>query len=286
MLKFVDLPTLPSYTFLINHQEEGMESLLKDLREEHNSLDTMVAPLTEEEWDLVTPFVGWSIRDEVIHLAYFDGTGRLAATDEAAFARHVEELIKNYSHFEEDYMGAGRSIPASALLARWREDRETLLGALAARTPKDRLPWYGPPMSARSFATARLMETWAHGQDVADTLERERPATDRLRHIAHLGVTTFGWSYANRGMAVPGVPVRVELTSPGGEPWTWGPEEATDRVRGKALDFCLVVTQRRHVEDTDLVTTGDVAHEWMRLAQAFAGPPAMGPGPGSFRKRP
>jgi len=97
-------------------------------------------------------------------------------------------------------------------------DRGTMLGALSTLDPKQRLPWYGPPMSARSFVTARLMETWAHGQDVADALEQERCATDRLRHVAHIGVTTFGWSYVNRGMTVPGVSVRVELTSPGGEP--------------------------------------------------------------------
>ena len=261
-----------------------MESLCRDLREEHESLDGMVAPLAETDWDRTTPFGDWTIRDEIIHLAYFDGTARLSATDGAAFARHVEELIKNYSHFEADYLSAGRSISSSNLLTRWRDDREALLGALTTIDPKQRLPWYGPPMSARSFVTARLMETWAHGQDVADALERERPATDRLRHVAHIGVTTFGWSYANRGMAVPNVSVRVELMSPGGEQWSWGVVDAKDTVRGETLDFCLVVTRRRHVEDTNLVTTGDVAHEWMRLAQAFAGPPEMGPEPGRFRK--
>jgi len=92
------------------------------------------------------------------------------------------------------------------------------------------------------------------------------------------------WSYANRGLTPPDIPVRVELTSPGGLPWNWGPEDAKDRVVGTALGFCLVVTQRRHVEDTDLTTSGDAAHEWMRIAQAFAGLPALGPKPGSFRK--
>lgn len=261
-----------------------MKSLCQDLREEHSSLDKMVAPLAKNDWDKVTPFGDWTIRDEIIHLAYFDGTGLLAATDGTAFARHSEELIGNFAHFEDDYLNAGRVISSSVLLSRWRDDREALLRALDILDPKQRLPWYGPPMSARSFATARLMETWAHAQDVADTLKLERPATNRLRHIAHIGVTTFGWSYINRGMAVPQSPFRVELTSPGGEIWNWGPEDATNAVRGNAQDFCLVVTQRRHVEDTNLVTTGNVAHEWIRLAQAFAGPPETGPEPGKFRK--
>ena len=111
----------------------------------------------------------------------------------------------------------------------------------AKRLGKDRLPWYGPPMSALSFATARLMETWAHGQDVSDTLGIERAPADRLRHISHLGVSTFGWSYANRGMKVPDVPFRVELTGPAGQIWTWGPEDAAQSICGTAKDFCLVV---------------------------------------------
>ncbi len=245
----------------------------------------MVAPLTETDWDKATPFADWTIRDEITHLTYFDGAGLLSATDTAGFAKHIEELIKNFNHFEDDYLQAGRSLSSSALLSRWREDREALLQVLMTLNPKQRLPWYGPPMSARSFVTARMMETWAHGQDVADALEVERIATDRLRHVAHIGVTTFGWSYANRGMNIPDSPVRVELTSPGGDNWNWGPEDAENTVHGRALDFCLVVTQRRHVEDMDLVTTGNVAQEWIKLAQAFAGPPEMGPAPGRFRKK-
>jgi uncharacterized protein (TIGR03084 family) len=262
-----------------------MESLCRDLRAEHAVLDEMVTPLTEADWDKATPFGDWSIRNEIIHLAFFDGTGRLSATDAAGFARHLEDLKLNFAHFEADYMKAGYALAKAALLTRWRDDREALLCALAKLDPKQRLPWYGPPMSARSFVTARLMETWAHGQDVADALGIERVATDRLRHIAHIGVTTFGWSYANRGMKVPDTPVRVELTGPGGEIWSWGPDDAKNIVRGKALDFCLVVTQRRHVDDTDLVTTGNVAQEWMRLAQAFAGPAEIGPAAGTFRKK-
>ncbi|PKN64706.1 MAG: TIGR03084 family protein [Deltaproteobacteria bacterium HGW-Deltaproteobacteria-10] len=262
-----------------------MESLCRDLREEHKSLDQIVVTLTDREWDKATPFGKWSIRDEITHLAYFDATGLLSATGTAGFTQHVEELLKNFDHFENDYLRAGRSLSSSALLSRWRENREALLGALKSLDPKHRLLWYGPPMSARSFVTARIMETWAHGQDIADALGLERDVTDRLRHIAHIGVTTFGWSYANRGMNIPDSPVRVKLTSPGGDNWSWGPEDAANTVRGEALDFCLVVTQRRHVEDTELVTVGNVASEWMRLAQAFAGPPDLGPEPGRFRKR-
>ena len=262
-----------------------MIALCRDLAEEHAALDSMVAGLEEKVWDRLTPAAGWTIRDEITHLAYFDGTARLAATDAAAFAKHLEDLFRNAAHFEEDCLKAGRAMTSGALLAQWRQERAILLGALERLDPRDRLPWYGPPMSTRSFATARLMETWAHGQDVADALRVDRPPSSRLRHVAHIGFTTFGWSFTNRGMEIPGVPVRVELTGPEGDLWTWGPEGAQDVVRGPAEDFCLVVTQRRHVDDTDIVTVGDIARRWMLAAQAFAGPPGAGRASGSFRKR-
>jgi uncharacterized protein (TIGR03084 family) len=138
-------------------------------------------------------------------------------------------------------------------------------------------------MSAASSATARLMETWAHGQDVADTLGVQRLATGRLRHVAHLGVATLGFSFQLNGRPVPAEPVRVELSVPGGETWTWGPAGVPDSVTGPALDFCLAVTQRRHLDDTGLRVTGPVAAEWMSIAQAFAGAAGPGRSPGQFR---
>ena len=141
-------------------------------------------------------------------------------------------------------------------------------------------------MSAASSLTARIMETWAHGQDVADALGRSRTPTPALRHVAHLGVRALPNSYRARRLAAPEVDVYVALDGLHGEPWVWGPETAANRVEGPALDFCLVVTQRRHVDDTALVTHGDVAHEWMRIAQAFAGPPGAGRRPGQFADAP
>lgn len=147
--------------------------------------------------------------------------------------------------------------------------------AFRSRGPKERIPWFGPDMSTRSFATARLMETWSHGQDVADAVGAPWLPTDRLRHVAHIGVTTRGWSYFVRGETPPEGDVRIELTAPSGESWTWGPDEAADRVTGPALDFCLVVTQRRHQTDTALRTEGELAAGWIAIAQAFAGEPTL-----------
>ena len=146
--------------------------------------------------------------------------------------------------------------------------------------PALRLPWFGLPMSAASSLTARIMETWAHGQDIADALGRAREPTGRLRHIAHIGVRALPYSFAVHGLEVPPEPVRVELTGPAGELWTWGPGHAANRVTGPALDFCLLVTQRRHREDTAVAAEGQVADQWLAIAQAFAGPPGDGRRPG------
>ena len=157
----------------------------------------------------------------------------------------------------------------------WRDTRTALLSALRGADASSKVPWYGPPMSPASFATARLMEYWAHGQDIADGIGAVRTPTARLRHICHLGIRTRGFSYAVRGRAAPDGDVHVSLLAPDGSTWEWGDPGAADRVEGSALEFCLVVTQRRHVDETGLRVSGSGATEWMSLAQAFAGPPTL-----------
>jgi uncharacterized protein (TIGR03084 family) len=174
-------------------------------------------------------------------------------------------------------------MPKPALLAAWREGRTILEAAAEDLTDESRIPWYGPSMGARSFLTARLMEVWAHGQDVVDALDVDRPATDRLRHIVQLGFITRGWAYLNRGKTPPAEPVRLELAAPSGNIWRFGPDDAMESAIGPALDFCLVTTQRRHLDDTTLITT-PLAREWLLLAQAFAGPATDGPSPGARTK--
>ena len=140
----------------------------------------------------------------------------------------------------------------------------------------ERMPWFGPPMSATSMATARFMETWAHSLDVHGALGVEPEVTDRIRHVAHLGVRTRNFSFATHQLGAPADEFRIELTAPSGELWSWGPEEAEQRVTGSAYDFCQLVTQRVHRDDTDLVATGADAERWLDIAQAFAGPPGEG----------
>ena len=247
-------------------------SLLGDLATEHAELDAVVAPLGEADWSRPTPAEGWTIRDTVLHLALTDEVAALAADDPAGFEAYRQQRRAG----GVDPFHGYRGMPAVQLLALWRKNRQRLLEALGTIDDKRRITWFGPPMSATSHATARLMETWAHGQDIVDALGLQRAATRRLKHVAHLGLRTRAYSYTQRGLRPPANDVHVTLHAPGGEVWTWGASDAEDRVTGPALDFCLVVVQRRHLDDTDLVYDGPHAREWLLIAQTFAGTAGSG----------
>jgi uncharacterized protein (TIGR03084 family) len=260
-----------------------MDVLISDLSAETADLDRLLDP---GAWDVPTPAEGWAVRDQVAHLAWFDEAATRAVATPEAFRVEVREVTAR--GLDPDLLVAERrSMPGKELLRWFRAARGRLTEVLATADPQARIPWYGPDMGLASFTTARLMETWAHGQDVVDGLRAaglgaSREPTDRLRHVAQIGVRALPWSFAVHGRPVPDVPVRVELTLPGGDLWTVGPEDAADVVRGTALDFCLVVTQRRHSADVSLAVAGPVAGEWVDIAQAFAGPPGTGRRPGQF----
>jgi uncharacterized protein (TIGR03084 family) len=266
-----------------------LPALCDDLAAEHAALDVIVADLDEARWRTATPAEGWDVRDSIAHLAFFDEAATLAARDPAAFERELlGGVVADHDGFMTSVLERGRAMPGRDVLAWWRSVRSEFLSTFRVLDPSTRVPWFGPPMSAASKVTARLMETWAHGQDVVDGLGlpgSARPATARLRHVAHIAVGARPFSYMAHGLEPPSTPVRVELTPPpsvGGDAWAWGPEDAPDRVSGPALDFCLVLTQRRHLDDTALVATGALAEEWLRIGQAFAGPPGEGRRPGQF----
>ncbi|MFE9039859.1 TIGR03084 family metal-binding protein [Streptomyces sp. NPDC007818] len=257
----------------------AVRTVLADLRAEGEELDLLVGGLSDGRWALATPAAGWTVAHQIAHLAWTDRAALLAVTDPEAFAVEVEKAAAAPERFVDDGAEEGAALPPAELLARWREGRERLGEALLAVPPGGRFPWYGPPMSAPAMATARLMETWAHGQDVADALGVVRQPTARLRHVAWIGHRARAYAYLVRGEQPPAEPVRVELVAPDGELWTFGPEEAVLRVSGTALDFCLLVTQRVHRDDTALRAEGDGAEHWLRIAQAFAGPAGAGRAP-------
>ena len=205
----------------------------------------------------------------------------MALTDADAFRADAETLLRGGTDVANEQ---GRDLTADELLGNWRADRRRLVDACPDRRPEGPRAVVRTGDGRRSFITARLMETWAHGQDVVDALGAERPPTDRLRHVAHIGVGARPFSYVANGREPNPAPIRVELVGPHGDDWTWGPDDAADRVTGPALDFCLLVTQRRHRDDVAVVADGAAADEWLDIAQSFAGPPGEGRRPGQFSR--
>jgi uncharacterized protein (TIGR03084 family) len=254
----------------------AFDELLDDLAAETDVVRGILIDLPAPDWEIATPAQGWAVRDQVSHLAYFDDTASLAMTDQDRFAVEANELTGRSVDFANTLAEEFRGMPPVDLLRWFEKSRTDLLSTFRRNDPRRRVPWYGVEMSVMSSATARLMETWAHGVDVADAVGATIVASPRLRHIAHLGVRTIGFSFAVRNLTAPSHQVKVRLDAPDGNQWSYGPDDATDVIEGPALDFCFVVTQRRNVLDTSLRVSGDTAIAWMRIAQAFAGPSSEG----------
>lgn len=251
----------------------------EDLRAEGDALYELLRTLSADDWERSTPFKDWTVHDVIAHLHTTDRVATLALQDPDAFrdmARRREGAISGSGGASSRF-----EVPTGpALGEQWRECLGELCDLLGTVEPRARVPWFGPDMSARMFATARQMETWAHGQDIYDLLRQPRENTDRLKNIAVIGVRTFGWTFANRGLPMPGDPPYVRLTAPSGATWEWNEPSDENRVEGSAVEFCHVVTQGRNIADTTLAVTGETATRWMTIAQCFAGGPEEPPPPG------
>jgi uncharacterized protein (TIGR03084 family) len=254
-----------------------------DLLAEAEELHGFLATLDEADWSRPTTFKRWTPWDVVAHLHMFDAVSLLALAGGDVFAARRAELVASMRRGETLFDTGRREFGAhspAALLARWIATCREMAAQLGASPPDRRLPWFGPDMGVRMFTTARLMETWAHGQEIYDLMRVARVPTDRLRHICLIGVKTFAWTFLNRKLEPPGPPPRVRLVAPSGAIWEWNEKSESGLVEGSALDFCQTVAQVRNVADTALRVEGDVARRWMAIAQCFAGGPVDPPKPG------
>lgn len=256
--------------------------LCRELGREQTDLDRFVASRPARDWSVMTPAPGWTVHHQIAHLEFFDRAAVRAATEPESFERDRVAFDRDADTYQRNAVVAGLAATPSVLLDRWRRQRVRFRQVFEQLDPSMRVPWYGPPMKVASKITARLMETWAHGQDVMDALGGTRAQSARLRHVAHIGVLARPYSFAMHQLPAPDEDVFVDLVGPDDERWTWGPDAAVNTVTGTALDFCLVVTRRRHVADTGLVATGPVATAWVEIAQSFAGDPGHGRTPGQF----
>jgi len=254
-----------------------LDDVLSDLTAESLQLDQWVAGLAVSAWDTVTTPEGWTVTDQIAHLHWTDTASLTAIEDPDAFGVMLKEATADPTTFLDRQTAEIALIPAGDLLLLWREGRVDLDAALRAVPDGEKVPWFGPPMSPTSMATARIMETWAHGHDIGEALGITIPRTARARHVCHIGVRARQYAYLVRGEGDPGVDIRVELSGPDGDLWTWGPEDAVERVTGSGHDFALLATRRRHLDDVDVRAGGEHAAHWLTIVQAFAGMPGADP---------
>lgn len=253
----------------------SLEGILADWLAETWELEAVVDELGPDDWKVLTPAPGWTIAHQIAHLAWTDDALALSLTDPEKFSRLRAQATAADSRLVNEAAEAGAAAESAFLARRWRTGQRETSRLVHGHDPKERIAWFGPSMSPAAAVTARIMETFAHGQDIRDALGMPAEPSPRLRHVIHLGVVALPFSFANRSLPVPEGQVRVEATF-GEETWTWGPPDAPDRMLGPALDLALLVTRRRNPEDLDVVTTGPIAATWRDVAQAYAGPPGPG----------
>ena len=245
-----------------------------DLKEEGEALKEVLDDLSLKDWARPTPFKNWTVNHVVQHLHGSDKMAVLSLKDADGFERAKSDAATVQSVMSPTEEGA-------LLLEIWWSYFTEMCDLLGSSDPKRRVPWFGPDMGVMMFTTARQMETWSHGQDIFDMFGRKRINTDRLKNIAVIGVKTYGWTFANRGMEPPGPAPYVRLISPSGETWEFNEPNESNIVKGDAVQFCHVVTQGRNIEDVNLEVKGEAAQKWMEIAQCFAGPPEDPPAQGS-----
>ncbi len=254
-----------------------------DFREESDALYQLLSETDESRFDEKTQFKDWTPNEVLHHLHMWNYAADLSLVNEPAFVDMLNDVMNSggtggMRPFEAKWC---KNEKGHAMLNTWRNFYTEMADRFKEADPKKRLKWAGPDMSVRSSITARLMETWAHGQEVFDHLGVERQEADRIKNVAVIGMNTFGWTFVNRQMDVPSDVPYVRLTAPSGDTWEWNDPNEANKVEGKAVDFCRVVTQVRNIKDTDLTVVGDTASQWMSIAQCFAGPPENPPAPGT-----
>jgi enediyne biosynthesis protein E11 len=260
----------------------AIPDVIAHLVAEGDAVDRMVADLDEPGWSSPTPAVGWTVADQVAHLSFVYRLAGTAASDPETFKALAARAAGDFDAAINAALADYANDPPEVLLARWRAERAASEKALAAVPADSLVPWLVRPLPPAVLAAAGMMELVGHGQDIADALGVRREWTDRIKHVAGFSVAVWDFGYQARRLPTPDVRFGFELTAPSGAVWHFGAEDATQKVTGSAVDFCLLTTRRRHRDDLDLVAVGQDADQWLDIAQAYRGSPGPGRAAGQF----
>lgn len=259
----------------------------RDFKDECDSIAAILNGATEKTLNTPTLFKGWTINDIIGHLHLWNIAADQTLNAPDKFQDFIKMAMgglmagKSHTQLQDDYFGG---LSAVDRLEAWKDYYPAMSERFTKADPQARVKWAGPDMSVKSCIIARQMEHWAHAQAIFDVLGLERENSDRLKNVAHIGVTTYSWSFKVKGQEPIKPKPYVRLTAPSGEVWDWNEPQDDNKVEGSATEFSQVVTQCRNIDDTTLKTVGEAATTWMKIAQCFAGGPETPPAKGLRHK--
>ena len=258
-----------------------------DFRDECNAVFSILENLKEQDYEMPTQFKGWTFNNVIGHLHVWNYAADISLKDGDEwknFANSALQALGNGSSMNEFEQTITKGIQGPELLSMWKEYYTDMTERFAVADPKKRVKWMGPDMSARSSISARHMETWAHAQELYDSLGLDRINEDRIKNIVVIGNNTFKWCFTVHKKTLPTIRPYLKLISPSGKIWEYNEFSEDHKIEGLAEEFCQVVTQVRNIQDVDLKLTGSIAEEWMSVAQCFAGGAEQPPKPGTRKK--
>ena len=259
-----------------------------DFKTESDALYELLKPLSDENLEQTTQFKNWTLNTVLQHLHYFNYAADLSLKDERGILQLLNDLQTSQKTGESLVAYTDRQldgIKGQSLLRLWRDYYTGMSDSFREADPNIRVKWAGPDMSVLSSITARLMETWSHGQEVYDLLGVVREDRNHIKNIVVIGNNTFGWTFMNRGEDTPDDKPFLRVYGPTGDMWEFNDHSEDSRIEGSATEFCQVVTQTRNIQDTTQNVVGKTANRWMAVAQCFAGPPRNPPPPGTRHTR-
>jgi len=247
----------------------ALREIVAGLGAEAEVLDLLLSRLPEQDWFRPTPAEGWDIRDTVAHLADTDDIALDCATGGPRDLLTEGMGAGSGEAFTHGQVLKARAMSPARVHEWWKTSSRRLCETMRDRDASERIKWGPNVISAASFTTARLMETWAHSLDCHEAVGARMQDTDRLRHVCHLGLRALPHALALHGRQ-PAGPVRAELVSPSGDSWELGLPGAPTVIRGSAGDWARTVTQRdRQGERARLDIRGPDAEAVLSCAQAY-----------------